>query len=201
MNHLARVFSRKNLSMSSKASSFLCLQSWIAASDASELKSEDHSTKLQFALVILLSCVLKVPISGVWDIIRKVDFAFLPHVVKTSLLDGAAPHALGAMSKIDYKDGVSWTIRVLGIDESAHSLTWELLSVQDEHDAKAGASYSSRVDTIQLKRITRANWSFVEWSSDFSSDASLAAIQDCKHKKLEAFDDMDKFLRLKTRAK
>ena len=36
----------------------------------------------------------------------------------------------------------------------------------------------------------------MEWSSDFSSDASLAAIQDCKHKKLEAFDDMDKFLRL-----
>ena len=39
--------------------------------------------------------------------------------------------------------------------ESAHSLTWELLSVQDEQDAKAGASYSSRVDTMQLKRITR----------------------------------------------
>ena len=39
--------------------------------------------------------------------------------------------------------------------ESAHSLTWELLSVQDEQDDKAGASYSSRVDTMQLKRITR----------------------------------------------
>lgn len=52
------------------------------------------------------------------------------------------------------------------------------------------AGFTSRVDSLSLHHVSRLDRTFVEWTTDFSADASAEVTQDCKHKKLEAFREM-----------
>ena len=52
----------------------------------------------------------------------------------------------------------------------------------------------SAVHTISLKRVTSDNSTYMEWLSDFSSDATLEVTQDSKFKKLEGFASLAKAL-------
>jgi hypothetical protein len=45
-----------------------------------------------------------------------------------------------------------------------------------------------------LKRVTSDNSTYMEWLSDFSSDATLEVTQDSKFKKLEGFASLAKAL-------
>ena len=56
--------------------------------------------------------------------------------------------------------------------------------------AEPAITYSSRVDTIQLRRVTMNKQTLLEWSTRFSGDATTAVLEDCKYKKREAFRDL-----------
>jgi hypothetical protein len=44
---------------------------------------------------------------------------------------------------------------------------------------------SSVLHTFSLKKVTAANQTFIEWSTDFSNDAGAEVILDSKFKKLD----------------
>lgn len=56
------------------------------------------------------------------------------------------------------------------------------------------AGFTSRVDSLSLRHVSCEDLTFVEWTTDFSADASAEVTQDCKHKKLEAFGEMHALL-------
>merc|ERR1719460_2222506 len=68
--------------------------------------------------------------------------------------------------------------------EDTHLITWELFQ------AVPAITYSSRVDTIQLRRVTTNKQTLLEWSTRFSGDATTNVLEDCKYKKREAFRDL-----------
>lgn len=44
------------------------------------------------------------------------------------------------------------------------------------------------VHTISLRKVTSNNSTFIEWTTDFSNDATSEVVQDSAFKKLEAFE-------------
>ncbi len=52
------------------------------------------------------------------------------------------------------------------------------------------SSVSSAIHTISLKRVSAGNDTYVEWVSDYSSDASAEVVVDSSFKKQEAFADL-----------
>ena len=46
---------------------------------------------------------------------------------------------------------------------------------------------TSILHTISLKKVTSSNATYIEWSTDFSNDATSEVVQDSSFKKLEAF--------------
>jgi hypothetical protein len=49
--------------------------------------------------------------------------------------------------------------------------------------------------TISLHKVTTSgNASFIEWTTDFSNDATIDVVMDSTFKRREAFKDLDAFL-------
>lgn len=53
--------------------------------------------------------------------------------------------------------------------------------------SEPASAASSIVHTIALKKVSTDNTTFMEWSTDFSNDATSAVVQDSSFKKLDAF--------------
>jgi len=123
---------------------------------------------------------LRAPLEKVWALVRPVNFAYLPTVVRAD--EGKASLAeVGAHRQVTYKDGTIQTIRVTGISELDFSVSWEL-----ELSAPATA-FAAQTHTVRLRRVTEGNTTFVEWSTLFSSDASTEVVQDAKYKQADNF--------------
>lgn len=132
------------------------------------------------------SDIIMQPIGPLWEIIATLNFAtWMGNVSSTSLTHGPSMNTTGSLISIKYKDGSRWTVRLVAINEEKHYITWELVAAENS------LGYTSRIDTIELKRCSKENWTYVEWRTDFSSDASLAVVEDAKHKRLEAFDSLE----------
>jgi len=63
-------------------------------------------------------------------------------------------------------------------------ISWEIVASEE------AIAVTSAVHTIRLRRITASSHTFVEWFTDFSSDATFEVIEDSKFKKLDAFKDL-----------
>mmetsp|Transcript_2333 Transcript_2333/g.7092 ORF Transcript_2333/g.7092 Transcript_2333/m.7092 type:complete len:118 (+) Transcript_2333:167-520(+) len=112
------------------------------------------------------------------------SFSWWKLVDKVESTNGT-PDQVGSLHALKYKDGQSISINIRELSDIEHFVTWEVVS-SDE-----ALPVSSTIHTIRVRRITASNETFVEWSTDFSSDASAEVIQDSKFKKLEAFKDME----------
>jgi len=65
------------------------------------------------------------------------------------------------------------------------SLTFEVISCEP------AALVSSMIHTISLKEITADPTStYIEWTTDFSSDATTHTVMDSSYKRQEAFKDL-----------
>merc|ERR1712232_865796 len=97
------------------------------------------------------------------------------------------------MVSIAYSDNTVQTVRVSEVSErlaNTRSIGMEFVS----SDPPIG--YAARMDLITLRAVTHGDTAatFIEYSSDFSSDATLEHLEDSKFKKREFFDDLASFV-------
>mmetsp|Transcript_57987 Transcript_57987/g.169545 ORF Transcript_57987/g.169545 Transcript_57987/m.169545 type:complete len:124 (+) Transcript_57987:2-373(+) len=120
-------------------------------------------------------------------------FKFSKRVSQASKESNDSPGALGTYS-ICYSDNTVQTVRVTEISErlpNTRSIGMEYV------DSDPPTAYAARMDQIMLKAITYggAPMTYVEFSSDFSSDASVAVLEDSKFKKHEFFKDLCAYIK------
>lgn len=65
-----------------------------------------------------------------------------------------------------------------------HFLTFEVISCEP------ASPVTSAIHTIALKKVTSNNSTFIEWTSDFSNDATAEIISDSRFKRLDAFGNL-----------
>jgi len=127
------------------------------------------------------SVVINAPLDRVWSQIRLLDFHFLSTVASCTFEDKAVYNTVGGFRKITYKDKTEQRLHLLEYSESHNYLTYEVVS------STPAVTYSSAINTIQARRVTEDNATFVEFITDFSRDASSDVIADSRYKKHDYF--------------
>ena len=85
--------------------------------------------------------------------------------------------------------GHSWVVAVRELSSIHHSITFEVV------EAEPASIVSSIVHTISLKRVSGNATTFVEWITDFSSDATSEVVLDSAFKRQEAIADLSRAVR------
>ncbi|CAE8612615.1 unnamed protein product [Polarella glacialis] len=140
----------------------------------------------------LESAVVPGDLDSVWDLLKPMTFKFNTKVSQAKRENGEEEGSLGQFS-IAYTDNTVQTLRVVEISErlpNKRSIGMELVC------SDPPVSYSSRMDQIVVSAVTHSDVPsvFIEFSSDFSTDATLEAIEDSKYKKRDFFNDLRSFL-------
>jgi len=127
------------------------------------------------------SAVIEAPIEKVWELVRRLDFSYLPTVASVEIDGKAAPDDVGVTKVIRYKDGTNQRIKLVGLSDATNSVSWDLI------ESEPPVAYSSCSHTVRLRRVTDLSYTFVTWSTDYSKDASLEVTEDQRHKQKENF--------------
>lgn len=139
---------------------------------------------------VLESAVVPGSLDAVWDLILPMTFKFTKAVIQGKKEEGDGG-ALGQYS-IAYADNTVQTVRITEISErlpNKRILGMEFVM------SDPPVSYSGRMDTITLTAVTHGSSQvFIEYSSDFTSDATMEVLEDSKFKKREFFDDLSAFM-------
>ena len=129
-------------------------------------------------------------IANVWNAIKSVTFEFLSSVKSTKVLPNkaASKNIVGSTRVINYKDGTSQTIQITSISNLSRSIAYTVIA------SEPAISYTSAEHEIMLTEVTMSNQTFIEWRTDFSSDASIQVIEDSRFKKKEGFNDLRAYI-------
>jgi hypothetical protein len=127
------------------------------------------------------SGALDAPIERVWQIIRPLDFSFLPTVATSVVEDRESPAKVGSVRRVVYKDGTVQLLKLTELHDGTYTVTWDVIMSEPAVD------YTSVIHTIRLRRVTTSKQTLVEAISDYSSDSPVGVIQDSRFKKLELF--------------
>ena len=128
------------------------------------------------------TAVIDGPADVFWGKIRdlKWDELWADRVASVEWLEGTAG-AIGSTFKINFKDETSWTYVLCELSDLHRLVTWELIA------AEPPCHVSSQIGTIKVKRVTASDQTFIQWTTDFSSDVTAQIIADNKYKKLDFF--------------
>lgn len=109
------------------------------------------------------------PSVRLWALLRDLDLAKIaPSRCQSSVLTGgSSPQEVGSTREVTFKDGSKWTLRLTELSEASLTLSWDVIA------SGSPLGFTSRSDSIQVRKVTEDNTSFIEWTSDFSSDASV----------------------------
>jgi len=127
------------------------------------------------------SAIVKAPLSKVWNLVRSVDFHYLPTVLDAHLEDTATPSQVGGVRSVTYKDKTVQRIRLLELSDVNHTVTWELI------ESTPAISFLSAMHTVELRSVTVDSSTFISWTTDFSKDAAHEVLTDAKFKHQENF--------------
>lgn len=132
------------------------------------------------------------PLQSVWRVLAELNFSWWSLVDSTCLVDGSSSRELDSTTRVIFKDGTSWVIAIRELSSINHYITFEVVS------SDSPCSFSAAIHTISLKRVSSLLEStFIEWVSDFSSDATSETVIDSSYKRREAFQDLAKSVSLK----
>ena len=128
------------------------------------------------------TAVIDGPADVFWGKIRdlKWDALWADRVASVEWLEGSAGK-IGSTFKINFKDETSWTYVLCELSDLHRLVTWELIA------ADPPCRVSSQIGTIKVKRVTASDRTFIQWTTDFSSDVTAQIIADNKYKKLDFF--------------
>lgn len=130
------------------------------------------------------SAVVDRPLNVVWERVRSLNFSWQSNVSSTELADGAAVDCVGSEHTITFSDGTIWRVKLVELSDIHTTLTYEVIM------SEPPLPVMSMLNTIQLRRVSENNTTFVEWVTDFSNDADTAVVEDCRYKRLEALRDL-----------
>jgi glutathione S-transferase len=122
---------------------------------------------------------LRAPIDRVWPLVRPATFAYLPTVADADTKD--AHTEVGGSRTVRYKDGTVQTLRITHLSELDHSIGWDLVS------SAPATTFSAQSHTVRLRTVTETSSTFIEWTTQFSADASQEVLQDAKFKQIDNF--------------
>ncbi|WP_243793496.1 SRPBCC family protein [Saccharopolyspora gloriosae] len=112
------------------------------------------------------SAVVPATADQVWALVR--DFNGLPQwhpAIKTSEIEaGASPAEVGATRRLTLADGGVVRERLVALDDTARAYTYEI--------TEGPFPVRSYRSTIRVLPITATGQSFVEWYSDYDTDAA-----------------------------
>jgi Polyketide cyclase / dehydrase and lipid transport len=115
---------------------------------------------------LYVSGIVPAPVEEVWAKIR--DFndmpSWHPNVEKSSLDTGASGAEMGAVRRLVLADGREALERLVALDDGDHTFTYELT----ESPFPGVRRY---VATLRLAPVTRSNHTFLEWWSEYDTDA------------------------------
>jgi len=127
------------------------------------------------------SSIIESPIAEVWKLVRDLNFAWNPLIVTVGPADEGV---VGAEKKVTYKDGTVQTIKRVEISDLRTTVSWDVIA------SEPAVSYFAASHTIRLRRVTSDNTTFAEWTTDFSSDATVGVIEDARFKQAENFQQL-----------
>ncbi|KUI54760.1 hypothetical protein VP1G_02098 [Cytospora mali] len=146
------------------------------------------SSSIPTSTSVLESVVIKAPLSKVWHFIKLQDFSkFWSSLSKSEVVKGASDET--DVFKWTFKDGTVYEVKQEEHSSLNHMITYSVITSSPE------VSYSSVLSTIRCYAVTagqHAGSTYVEWSANFSSDASAEVISDAKYKRIEALSDLEK---------
>jgi len=141
------------------------------------------------------SAVISQPVSAVWALVRPLTFAYNPNVSSTEVEDKKIASEVGAVVRVTYRDGTVQRVKVVELSDATYSVSWEVV------ESIPPVAYLGSIHSIRLRRVTDSNHTFIEWTTDFSKDASQEVIQDQRFKQKENFTAMTSALEGKEEVK
>ena len=129
------------------------------------------------------STVVNAPANEVWDKLKAMDFTWWELVKEVNLKAGTHMQ-VGSTYEIYFTDGSKWDIVISEISQLVRSIAFEVLA------AEPAVGFSSVIHTLKVTEVTSDNIAFVQWTSEFSGDATNEVVLDSKFKRLEAFKNL-----------
>ncbi|GAA3226918.1 SRPBCC family protein [Pseudonocardia petroleophila] len=114
------------------------------------------------------SAVIAAPAEEVWTVVRDFDglAAWMPAIAASSLDSRASAAEVGAVRRLTLGDGGTVVERLLVLDDLARSQTYEIL--------ESPFPVRRYVATVRVAPVTDTGHAFVEWWTDFDSEAADA---------------------------
>lgn len=166
----------------------VCLVCWLS------FPRKNMASQPPQSLRVRESAVLGYSHSAVWDLIRKLDFSALtPDSVRTCVVEQGPAARVGSLRVATHNDGSMWSYRVTELSDVSRSIGYELYHMQGATAGSGGAPYSSAHTTISVLPVSCGSASggcFVTWTTDFSSDASVAVTTTTRKTTRAAFNAM-----------
>lgn len=129
------------------------------------------------------SYVIGASAAKVFELVRPLTFKWMQTVAKAD-----RDESTGAIN-IAYGDNTVQKIQELEFSNLDLKVSWEVV------ESDPPAPTSSAHHTIRCYRSTESpDECFVTWSTDFSSDVTLAVVEDCKWKKTDSFKQLQDFI-------
>lgn len=149
----------------------LCFRRHASAGDGAHAIPSTSTSKQhpKMSTRVWNSAVLGAPIESVWKLVRCMRFDYHPDVRGATFCEGDADKKMGECGVghtacIEYKDGTMQRLKTMALSDADHSVSWDLISsVPDGSMPFLGASH-----TVQLRRVTQDNTTFIEWATTFS---------------------------------
>ncbi|KAK3242813.1 hypothetical protein CYMTET_47510 [Cymbomonas tetramitiformis] len=123
--------------------------------------------KSGLAVRAMASAVITAPVIMVWNEVRHFTFPgkLIPDLVEVCAMEeGAATTQVGAVRQMTWKTGESQSHRLLALDDLEHKMSWEVERSSVPTEASAIISH------IRLLKVTEDDFTFIEWTTEFSSD-------------------------------
>ena len=140
--------------------------------------------------------IIDAKIDDVWSSIRSATFEFLSNVKSTEIVPrDSSKRSVGINRKIIYHDGTSQLIQITEVSQLTRSIAYSIIS------SEPSISYTSANHEISLIEVTNSDQTFIEWTTNFSNDASLEVIEDSRFKKKEGFKDLKEYLSMMAKQK
>lgn len=134
---------------------------------------------------IMQSAVIPTHVDRAWSALLNSAFKWWNIV---SSVEGDV-HLVGSVLTFKFKDGTVSMYRVAEVSTERKTIMLEMVT-----STPPPVGVTSLMHTFEMRDVTASNQTYFQWSSDFGAEVTQAALQDSKHKKLEAFRDFAAFM-------
>eukprot|EP00640_Fibrocapsa_japonica_P004958 CAMPEP_0113944278 /NCGR_PEP_ID=MMETSP1339-20121228/32572_1 /TAXON_ID=94617 /ORGANISM="Fibrocapsa japonica" /LENGTH=208 /DNA_ID=CAMNT_0000949425 /DNA_START=93 /DNA_END=719 /DNA_ORIENTATION=+ /assembly_acc=CAM_ASM_000762 len=131
------------------------------------------------------SALIPSTLEQVWGTIRDLDkITWWKIVDSVTPSEGADASKVGSSFVVKFQDETEWTVSLVELSDIDHRVVFDVIA------SEPPLKCTSMLHTLSLKKVTLSDQVFMEWRTNFSSDAGQDVIQDSQFKKLEAMQGL-----------